>query len=216
MSQSTTGLPSGLESTRRDVLLAIILASAASLGLCSAFAFGFWVRGLIDRDVGRAARAEKTPVAAAGQPSVAVDPVAGSARLAVAESPRPGREIPPSDRPLEAPRPAVVANVPVQARPVGLPPAEVPAPRFVLSDPAPKAAAPFILPAKPDFALADLKLDETAACSNTEPVCAVDRSLNTAMTWAKSPAEAAEKARQDGKLVFLIHVSGNFESPGFT
>jgi hypothetical protein len=111
----------------------------------------------------------------------------------------------------------VVANVPAApARPVGPSPAEVASQRFLLREPAPQAAAPFILPQKPDFALADLKLDETAACDQAEQVCAVDRSLNTALTWAKSPDEAAAKARQDGKLVFLIHVSGNFETPGFT
>ena len=75
---------------------------------------------------------------------------------------------------------------------------------------------PFVLPEKPSFALADLKLDEPGARGQTEQVCAVDRSLNTALTWAKSPGEASEQARQEGKLVFLIHVSGNFEDPGFT
>jgi len=43
-----------------------------------------------------------------------------------------------------------------------------------------------------------------------------DRSLRTELAWEKSPALAAEKARAEGKLVFLIHVSGNFEDPGFT
>ena len=75
---------------------------------------------------------------------------------------------------------------------------------------------PFVLPEKPSFALADLKLDEPAASGQTEQVCAVDRSLNTALTWAKSPGEASEQARKERKLVFLIHVSGNFEGPGFT
>jgi hypothetical protein len=86
----------------------------------------------------------------------------------------------------------------------------------VLRQAAPRASLPFVLPEKPSFALADLKLDEPAACGQTEQVCAVDRSLNTALTWAKSPGAASEQARQDGKLVFLIHVSGNFEDPGFT
>ncbi len=47
-------------------------------------------------------------------------------------------------------------------------------------------------------------------------VCSANRSLDTALTWAKSPAEAAGEASREGKLVFLIHVSGNFEDPGFT
>ena len=76
--------------------------------------------------------------------------------------------------------------------------------------------APFVLPKKPWFALARLTADEPESCQGTQAVCAANRSLNTALTWAKSPAEAAEQARRDGKLVFLIHVSGNFEDPGFT
>lgn len=43
-----------------------------------------------------------------------------------------------------------------------------------------------------------------------------DRKLNTALTWSESANEAAEKAEEEEKLVFLIHVSGNFELPGFT
>jgi hypothetical protein len=43
-----------------------------------------------------------------------------------------------------------------------------------------------------------------------------DRKLNTALTWAKSVSEANERAEEEEKLVFLIHVSGNFEMPGFT
>jgi hypothetical protein len=86
----------------------------------------------------------------------------------------------------------------------------------VLREAAHPASLPFVLPEKPSFALADLELDGPAAGGQTEQVCAVDRSLNTALTWAKSPGAASEQARRDGKLVFLIHVSGNFEDPGFT
>lgn len=50
----------------------------------------------------------------------------------------------------------------------------------------------------------------------SEPVCSADRSLHTALIWSKSPDEASALARREGKLVFLIHVSGNFEDPGFT
>ena len=53
--------------------------------------------------------------------------------------------------------------------------------------------------------------DETSA-----PVCSADRSLHTALVWSKSPEEASDLARREGKLVFVIHVSGNFEDPGFT
>ncbi len=87
---------------------------------------------------------------------------------------------------------------------------------FALSPGAVAAAAPFVLPEKPWFALADLTLAEPESCSGAARVCSANRSLDTALTWAKSPAEAADKASRDGKLVFLIHVSGNFEDPGFT
>jgi hypothetical protein len=40
--------------------------------------------------------------------------------------------------------------------------------------------------------------------------------LETALQWAPSPADAARLAKEQQKLVFLIHVSGNFEIPEFT
>jgi hypothetical protein len=43
-----------------------------------------------------------------------------------------------------------------------------------------------------------------------------DRKLSTALTWAESVQEASQQAEDEEKLVFLIHVSGNFEMPGFT
>ena len=43
-----------------------------------------------------------------------------------------------------------------------------------------------------------------------------DRSLDTSLSWARSVNEAAEQAEADGKLVFVIHVSGDFEQPEFT
>jgi hypothetical protein len=44
----------------------------------------------------------------------------------------------------------------------------------------------------------------------------VDHKLNTSLIWSATPEAAAEKAQSEGKLVFLIHVSGNFAQPGFT
>ncbi len=41
-------------------------------------------------------------------------------------------------------------------------------------------------------------------------------SLGTTLQWADSPADAYRMAGEQDKLVFLIHVSGNFEIPGFT
>ena len=46
--------------------------------------------------------------------------------------------------------------------------------------------------------------------------CAADRTLGTAVTWERSVTKAGEKARREGKMVFVIHVSGDFENSEFT
>lgn len=38
----------------------------------------------------------------------------------------------------------------------------------------------------------------------------------TSVEFQASPAEAARRAQQEKKLLFLLHVSGDFEDPGFT
>ena len=38
----------------------------------------------------------------------------------------------------------------------------------------------------------------------------------TQITFAESPAEAARRALKEEKLVFVLHVSGNFETPEYT
>jgi hypothetical protein len=46
---------------------------------------------------------------------------------------------------------------------------------------------------------------------------AVARQLHgTSVAFVSTPAEAARLAGRDGKLVFLLHVSGHFEDPAFT
>lgn len=40
--------------------------------------------------------------------------------------------------------------------------------------------------------------------------------FGTALTFARNPAEAARLAKQNKKLAFFLHVSGNFEDAGFT
>jgi hypothetical protein len=41
-------------------------------------------------------------------------------------------------------------------------------------------------------------------------------SYGTTVEFVDSPAEAAKIAKKEGKLVFVLHVSGNFEDPRFT
>ena len=61
-------------------------------------------------------------------------------------------------------------------------------------------------------------LDEsTKSATSDDETCSIEMaSHQTALKWAKSPGEAYQLAKADEKLVFLIHVSGNFEIPGFT
>ncbi len=41
-------------------------------------------------------------------------------------------------------------------------------------------------------------------------------SFGTAVTFLESPQAAADKAKKEEKLVFVLHVSGNFETAEFT
>jgi hypothetical protein len=45
-------------------------------------------------------------------------------------------------------------------------------------------------------------------------VCTGD--FGTSVHFLKTPADAAKEARKDEKLVFVLHVSGDFEDPDFT
>jgi hypothetical protein len=38
----------------------------------------------------------------------------------------------------------------------------------------------------------------------------------TSVHFVDTPADAAKQAKKDEKLVFILHVSGNFEDPKFT
>jgi len=47
-----------------------------------------------------------------------------------------------------------------------------------------------------------------------DPVCTGD--FGTSVTFLKTPSEAAKQALKEEKLVFVLHVSGDFEEPDFT
>jgi hypothetical protein len=40
--------------------------------------------------------------------------------------------------------------------------------------------------------------------------------FGTAVQFVKTPQAAADRAKKEEKLVFVLHVSGNFETPKFT
>jgi hypothetical protein len=49
-----------------------------------------------------------------------------------------------------------------------------------------------------------------------QPSALARRLHGTSVTFVGTPAEAARLAGRDGKLLFLLHVSGHFEDPAFT
>ncbi len=62
-----------------------------------------------------------------------------------------------------------------------------------------------------------------AACVGISPLQAgapqaaeVCGDYGTSVTFAESPAAAAKQALKEEKLVFVLHVSGNFEASAFT
>ena len=51
------------------------------------------------------------------------------------------------------------------------------------------------------------------ANDKTEGVCTT---FGTSVDFVSTPSKAAEMAKKEQKLVFVLHVSGNFEDPRFT
>ena len=62
--------------------------------------------------------------------------------------------------------------------------------------------------------LAALILACTGAASPPKSTCSGD--FGTELVFADSPKAAAEQAKKEQKLVFVLHVSGHFEDPRFT
>lgn len=114
--------------------------------------------------------------------------------------------------------PAQVESVPPKSpRIFGTPPAITPADGFSLQTPGlvRQVSAEVVRPTSTWFET----VAQGAACTTGKcpaPIARLDRKLNTALEWSSTPEAAAELAEREGKLVFLIHVSGNFAQPGFT
>jgi hypothetical protein len=47
-------------------------------------------------------------------------------------------------------------------------------------------------------------------------ICQPAQKLGTTIEFLPTPADAAAQAAEQHKLVFLLHISGNFEDSGFT
>jgi hypothetical protein len=99
-----------------------------------------------------------------------------------------------------------VANTPPAPPP--LKPAPVVAPDRGIA-PVAKAA-----PAAPAEPVAPAVVAAPAAPVEKPAVCAAN--LGTAIQFVKDPPEAFRQARDEKKLVFMIHLAGNFEDKAFT
>ena len=42
------------------------------------------------------------------------------------------------------------------------------------------------------------------------------KTYGTSIEWVSTPSAAAQQAKKEEKLVFVLHVSGHFEDPGVT
>jgi len=105
----------------------------------------------------------------------------------------------------ESPR---VEEPPAPEPPVSAAPA--PAPADVPPTPEPQASAP---PPNPPEVVEALPPNLTDVAVVLPPGC---QRYRTAVNFYDSPSEARKKALEEDKLVFVLHVAGNFEEPGFT
>ena len=64
------------------------------------------------------------------------------------------------------------------------------------------------------FVLLGIMVCLPALAKEKEAVCSGD--FGTAIRFENTPVEAAKLAKEEGKLVLVLHVSGHFEEPRFT
>jgi hypothetical protein len=132
--------------------------------------------------------------------TVEVDPVLLAAASAPVEAPpAPERQVAAKPVRVEVP-PAVeppVTAAPAPEQPVTAPPA-----------PEQQASAP---PPNPPEVADSAVLQLAAQGKGT--TC---QQYRTAVNFYDSPSEARKKALEEDKPVFVLHVAGNFEEPGFT
>ena len=56
----------------------------------------------------------------------------------------------------------------------------------------------------------------SAGISAREKAPTCDGDFGTSLKFEDSPQDASKIAKKEGKLVFVLHVSGHFEDPRFT
>ena len=66
------------------------------------------------------------------------------------------------------------------------------------------------------LALAGLATSAEPSAEKAKSKAACSGNHGTSVHFVKNPQVAADKAKEEEKLVFVLHVSGNFEDPRFT
>jgi hypothetical protein len=129
----------------------------------------------------------------------AADSVAAVEPPVAADAPQPGvRDILPPELPPVMPVPVSIAAPSPPPAPVIAPPASPPPPLPPPIDTPPPRAV--------------------AAVTTVPPPAGppVDHRYGTSVDFVDSPTEAAEQALKQKKLLFVLHISGNFEKDCFT
>jgi protein TonB len=105
-----------------------------------------------------------------------------------------------------APEPVVEIVLP-EPPPPAAPEPPAPAPvEWLPEAPPPPSPAPMPRELSPAPAPMEAPADEAAPAVTH----------GTSVRFVNSPAEAARRARGQDRLLFVLHISGNFEDPGFT
>jgi hypothetical protein len=125
-------------------------------------------------------------VVVAHKPSAPPVPSEGPPAVAVAPAPADEGIPPPREIVVRTPDPQVIAVPAVVAVPVAV------------------AAAHPVPPA--EFRLPDAELMPDNKC----------KTFDTKVKFHRGPAEAAAEAKASKRMMFVLHISGNFEDPGFT
>ncbi len=108
-----------------------------------------------------------------------------------------------------APPPAVVQSAKPAAEPAREEVAAAPEP----PKPAPESPKAAPAPAAPVKTQPVVHVPEPEVFKAQAPVC---QQYGTKVDFYDSPADAARMAQKEQKLLFVLHVAGNFEEPGFT
>ena len=144
---------------------------------------------------GLLALARLRPAAAGGPAALAAPPAPAAGKSGEAPA-MPPESNPPAAAPDPSPPPAPGAG----DRPTRRPPP--------VADTVLPVDEPFTLPPHPGG---------PAPCPTAAaPKCAAPHNYGTSVNFVDGPAEAAAQALRDNKLLFVLHVAGNFEDDKFT